>query len=154
MANNNNKPRKNWLSQKRDQFGTDWINRVNPTDNLNNRLRILQDICRGNFDYNGQDIVDFSNEKILNSVLEYVENKTLGLTEIVNGLTSLQYTSQASGNTALVLENCNYALTIYRNIKENLELFRLTYDKTIFITIMQNMKNFRNYIDLNRVFGM
>ena len=53
MANNNNNngnKRKNWFGMKRDQFGNDWLNRVQPNDIQNNCLRIIQDMARGNFD--------------------------------------------------------------------------------------------------------
>lgn len=150
MANNNMKPRKNWFGQKREQFGNNWIDRVPINDIQNNRLRIIQDISRGNFDYNGQDMIDFCDQRIINGIIEYCDRKVAEFIEITNGLNTLNSTNGASGNTPLVLQNCIYVLDIYRNIKDSLEAFRMTQDITIFINMMQNVKTFRNYIDLNR----
>ena len=151
MAQNNNmKPRKNWFGQKRDQFGNDWLNRIPVNDILNSRLRIIQDISKGNFDYNGQDMIDFCDQRIINGIIEYSDRKVAEFVEITNGLAMLQSTAGASGNTSIVLQNCKCVLDIYRNIKDSLEAFRMDQDITRFINMMQNIKNFRNYIDLNR----
>lgn len=153
MANNNNNnanKRKNWFGMKRDQFGNDWLNRVQPNDIQNNCLRIIQDMARGNFDPNGQDMIDFCDSRVINAIIEYSDHKVAKLTEIVNGLVVLQSSDRCSANTSLVLESCNPSLQIYKNVKDSLEAYRLYGDITLFVTMLQNLRNFRNYIDLNR----
>ena len=153
MANNNNNngnKRKNWFGMKRDQFGNDWLNRVQPNDIQNNCLRIIQDMATGNFDPNGQDMIDFCDSRVINAIIEYSDHKVAKLTEIVNGLVVLQSSDRCSANTPLVLESCNPSLQIYKNVKDSLEAYRLYGDITLFVTMLQNLRNFRNYIDLNR----
>lgn len=149
-ANNNNKPRLNWFGQKRNQFGDNWLDKVSARDIQNNRLRILQDISRGNFDCNGRDMQDFCDPRVFTKIIEYADTRVAIFTEIVNGLNSLTTNGMNTGNTHLVFDRCNRVLIIYKNIKESLEAFRYCSDITIFLNMVQNIQNFKDYIDINR----
>lgn len=150
MANNNRQPRKNWFGQKRDQFGDNWLDRIAAKDIQNNRLRILQDIARGNFDCNSTDLKDFCDNRVISQIIKYADIRVSEFSEIVNGLATLINSGNVTPNTHLVFDRCNNVLLIYRNIKESLEAFIVTYDITIFINMMQNMRNYRDFIDINR----
>lgn len=148
--NNNNKPRKNWFGQKRDQFGDNWLDRVSARDIQNNCLRILLDISRGNFDCYGKDIQDFCDPRVFTKIMEYTDKRVATFTEIVNGLNFLINNGLNNGNTHLVFDRCDMILGIYKNIKESLEAYCYCYDITIFLNMVQNIQHFKDYIDLNR----
>jgi|SRR5574344_26639 hypothetical protein len=151
----NNKPRKNWFQMQKERFGDDFLNRINVRDIDNNRLRILQDISKGNFDIN-TDMVYFCDQRIINSVIDYASRKTALFREMSEALNLSISANRQSANTAPVLNNVANVLFVYSKIWEMLDTFRMsvmncgTYDITIFIQLQDIMNKYRDYLDLNR----
>lgn len=149
---NNNNRRKNWFEQQRERYGDAWLDRIADNELSNNCSRVMQDIARGNFDINGTDFQDFVYQgRMICKVKEYSGTKAAEFHEICKGLTAIMNdTNLQSSNTAPTLERCQKILEIYWATFQYLEAYMMTGDPTHIVRWQQDLKCYRNYIDLNR----
>ena len=150
-GNHQKQPRKSWLTQQRERFGDNWVDKVDLIVIHNNLLRILTDISKGYFDCTegGGDMRDFCHTRIYSSLYEYSYKKYVVLGDILNALTIMHEYGMGSQNTPNIINEVMNLRRSYEAVVTTLQNYRINYDSTAFMKMVQVLKDFKNYIDLN-----
>lgn len=148
-----------YFTQKRKQFGKDWLTRISPNEIMNNAERILNDLIRGNFNsFNGEDMMDFSSSIVQNSVINFIINRYNKFNYIMQGLEMLRKTSPEDPNLNATYNAALGTVTLYYNLYNYIIAWQQTGDITYITKIMTELKpgpgqnNYGNYLQPSKVF--